>query len=228
MRFAALCSAVAGAGFAALVLIADVSKADRLVGQIGDSAWSPGVVSYHLGDGEVETVVWGNPFLVSAPEAEASVRAALRAPTGFSRAKFVRSEEAEAGRGARLVFVFNPENPNINGFEICRELNRVETKDRDETSAGPVDLRIFVAFCHRDKLARESSPSWQVPHQVHGVRRGRSPRTGGPCDTAQSPRRICPAWLERGQDCNGCDMSRNQRFARKTTERKRRASLCCG
>lgn len=117
-------------------------------GEIGDADHSGSLVMNAASDGRIPVVIRGDPFAGNVSNPNSIVAAALRLPPGFSRASFVKTPQAEAGRGERLVLVFDAKDGNLDVRRMCRDLGAVEVGAPDGR------LRLAAAFCIGRRLAR--------------------------------------------------------------------------
>lgn len=138
--------AIAALALAALVT-ACAEGASRISLLSRDVTGESSLIRYEAADGAMPTVIHGNPFPVGDPEAEASIRDALRMPAGLPRAAFVREAAAEAGRGIRVVIVFNPADAALDARKICRDVRVIALAPRRS------EATIHAALCSGDKLA---------------------------------------------------------------------------
>lgn len=117
-------------------------------GVIGDSRNSGHLVLHDASDGLVRVVIRGDPFAGQVVNPSDVVAGVLRLPPGFPRASFTRAAKAEEGRGERLVLVFDPETPNLEVRQMCRDLDSVEVAE----AVGR--LRLSAAYCIGERVAR--------------------------------------------------------------------------
>ncbi len=94
-------------------------------GEIGVSDQSGFLVMSAASDGRVPVVIRGDPFAGAVVNPDAAVAGALRLPPGFSPVSFVKTPGAEAGRGERLVLVFDAKDGNLEVRQMCRDLSSV-------------------------------------------------------------------------------------------------------
>ena len=117
-------------------------------GNIGASRESGMLVLSAAADGRVAVVIRGDPFAGEVVNPSQVVAAALRLPPGFPRVSFESTAKAEAGRGERLVLVFDSQERDPGVRRMCRDLNSVEVGQ----PVGPV--RVAAAYCVGEGVAR--------------------------------------------------------------------------
>jgi hypothetical protein len=103
--------------------------------------YSPSLVSYVAQDGRFPMVLRGNPFAgIPQAQLEQTLHQEIPTPGWAPRAQFVRNDNAEAGRGLRLVVLLNPVQ-NVDFRAICGDLLGIGF-------AGPTNqITLRVAFC---------------------------------------------------------------------------------
>ena len=110
--------------------------------------YDPGTISWAAQEGELNTVVRGNPFPASV-EAEA-IAASLALPGWFQPARLT-TRPADARRAEhRLVLVFNPARNPLGGAAACADVAGVAL-----APAGPT-MRVQLAFCSGAKVGAEA------------------------------------------------------------------------
>ena len=131
------------------------------LGEIGETRRAGHLVLHEASDGLVPVAIRGDPFAGRVSESKAVVAKVLRLPPGLPRARFFQTSEAEAGRGERLVLVFDAEDPNLEVRQLCRDLNSVEL--------GPPDGRVTIlaAFCVGERVARGAAGATARPQAMN-------------------------------------------------------------
>ena len=97
---------------------------------------------------------------------DAAVAGALRLPPGFSPVSFVKTPGAEAGRGERLVLVFDAKDGNLEVRQMCRDLSSIELGVPDGR------LRLSAAFCIGERVARGAVGATTRPQSMNGAFKG--------------------------------------------------------
>lgn len=113
-----------------------------------ETRYDPGTISWAAQDGELATVVRGNPFAASV-EAEA-IAAGLRLPGWFAPARLT-TRPADLRRAEhRVVLVFNPLRDPLGGAAACGDVAGVAL-----APPGPT-MRVQLAWCDGTKVDAEA------------------------------------------------------------------------
>ena len=100
--------------------------------------------------GVVPLVIHGHPFMQPAaaftPSPGNAITDALRMPASFAKSEFVQTPEAQAGKGLRLVLVFDPKDRETALRAACGDASGVEFAEPGER------LSVSVAVCNNDSF----------------------------------------------------------------------------
>ena len=114
--------------------------------------YSPSLVLYAIGDGELATEIHGRAFMKAPMDGEA-IASRLALPGWFPPARLT-TRPSEEGRMAynnshRLVLFFNPERP-VSGGILCTAPEKLTSHP------DAVQLRVQAAFCSGDEVTSEA------------------------------------------------------------------------
>jgi hypothetical protein len=133
---------------AALALAACSGPMTTITYVDNETRYDPGTIGWAAQDGELNTVVRGNPFPASV-EAE-TIAAGLRLPGWFPSARLTTRPADRRRAEHRLVLVFNPVRDPLGGAAACGDVAGVAL-----APPGPT-MRVQLAFCSGAKVDAEA------------------------------------------------------------------------
>lgn len=184
--------AALAATFAAALTAGCVSGATTVTRQDYTAFYSPEVVSYLAGQGEVRAEILGLPFGGSKQGSDEAIVRQLYLPAGHPVTPVTLSPPEAHGKGGRIVLMFDPAFPPPDGDDICA----LNEKARSY-SAPTSKMDVLAAFCFDDSAATQTFVS--------------TPRPTGPNDPSfryamsQMMYSLLPTYdpTKRGDGCQG-------------------------
>ena len=107
------------------------------------------LVWYATKNGELPSVIVGNPFSLPKPDADRVVLDSLRLPLWFQPVRFVPHPIESKRQGYRLVLFYNASLPGPGGDRACGDLSDVAMDPLGDRT------RVRAVFCTRDRFISE-------------------------------------------------------------------------
>ena len=111
--------------------------------------YGPETVWYATKNGEMPSVIVGNPFSLAKPDADRVVLDSLRLPLWFQPVRFVPHPIDSKPQGYRLVLFFNASLPGPGGDRACGDVTDVAVDPPGDRT------RVTAVFCARDRFISE-------------------------------------------------------------------------